>query len=731
MRKLIALLFLISLASLTVLAQNPAKAADPPKAEQENSEPKAGSISEETEKIIGKLREKLVKLEERFKNDKADLEEKIARETKEESKKKFRDKLAEKQAKFDEEKKRILEQIDLFQKIQLEKQSQGKTTIQVGGCVDVLSFGGDTSRVIETNGPPQDCRYFPGGRFTLNIMNPSAALQSSGCWDPLLRAYTFDGPAMVIFGYFPVGSAAKVYVFIDMRAIVEAAGNSSTDQRDRVLLDICPPLQPQRQHSEMGSWHQVNFSGNWGDSYDSVLQNIFGAVGGGGHYRGGFEGQTAIATSQRVDPLALQSIVLDANLPKLLKDEGAAWSKIADAVWKTLGELKEYSALRKLDERLVLVLRKDNAREALLALAAEMDKPENVSAGAAFKNYSEKLKEAAAAPDEKKAKKIAKNLLKEIAKSEKAFDKKIDPIRGPFRRVEDFRRQREFVAAGEAMGAFIKTQAQTGEIERLKADLDGYKAVARSLQEYVEKLKSKLVLEMKQDEFFEQTTVEFGAGLLSAIALRGSTYDYQTQRPKLKAIVGERSKPANPNGAVDKEAGFIEERRVGLLKIDDLIAGGFDKAVIQSKDGVSVVHIVKGNDMGMVLLHFVENEDVTTEEVSLTDLRDKRHALWLPFVIRDKRLAESMVPADPAKFLETFNFIDKENHRLTVILMPFDTVQYLSLKKEDGSLVRVKYYLYPGVYEERIKVVDSLESNPKKREIQLPPILFRVLTPPQ
>lgn len=614
------------------------------------------------------------------------------------------------------------------------------------GPVNLTTLTGDPYRVLESKGAPQNCAYFVSRpNFQIRISNPSDALRSSACWqgtnEMVSGAFVFEAPSILIFYYWDskTPGAPPIYVFVDIPMIANYSWQNFSEQaRDAALLEICPPNFGQIYHPEMGNWVQLNFDADQGVDYDSVINNLFGGAGGSGRSRAGFEGMNKTVKAQSMEPFKLRNIVLDPEAEKLLKPVRGAWNKIDGYFRPIIGPLDAKWGLLKLLEDGANKLGEsdfsgETARDiAELAKLARENAPSQE--GAEFGRYAEELDEATAAAaegDKKKAKKILKDLAKQLSKDRRNVEKELKPFIEPRQAVLDAFEEWEYVVAGERMGKFVKSYPDESARDSLKLLLEDYKKAARSFQDHLEKLKSREARPLDEETLIEAVPVEAGEQISFFMSVTGGKHDLEAGfRTRWKVIFEHEFVPAGPDGTVDKDTPPLEKWVPVLISADDLLAQGFKKAIVESDERTWFVASARRDDGAEIhLRHFTERAGVVETEVPLAELRDKYNVRWVLALLPNR--GRLLIPPQSDKFLSTSKFIDGESIALTVTGFTFTaggTVPewlFTNTKKEEA--IELRHVMAPGVYRAKMVLVDVLGENPKERVLIMPDVYFRIL----
>lgn len=695
-----------------------------------------------TEKATEEVKKWLDKLENDHAEKKAELEGKIGKATDEKESGELKNKLAELEEKYRAAKEKLQETLLLLELFPIEKPSRDtQNKVLAGICGDLNALIGDPRRVIESNGPPTNCRFYPSRRYRLRVNNPSENLKRSTCWNALEGAFVCEMPSMLVFEYWNsvTSGGPPIYVFVDMRELANYASFTSTfneHTRDEFLLSVCPQTSPQRFFPMPGLWYQLNFTPDPGRAdYDSIIENL---LNGRGSYRGGMEALPKTARSQQVNEFKQRNIVLDDKFPPLIDETRRLWTKI-DEVFTPLfaPNLKKWEFANSIKKRLEET-REANRADVLPGLSdalASAQQAEHAETAEYFKEEIARITDAKKKAEEGKAKnalEICEKTLESLNKKMRGLEKEINKYYLPRKQFLYLVSQWEFVPSIDALEKFVSIHPDGAVRLELKKVVKEYEEPAKKAAERTEKLKHALASAIKEDQFAEPIPIKAGERVVFQVSAEGGNYDREVNKPRWKARIENDLLAADASGTVPKNAKPEKEFTPALLSVKEAIDKGFDVAVAETKGKITIIsHIRRTADGADVFLRsFGDSAEVSKGEMPLSELMDKGGVRWL--VILFERNDEGIIlPKDPTNHLQTFLFIDREGTRLTVSSFIFSSSRRLSLVSNETGRETAEFniYFYPGVYRYWLTLIDLLETDPKRRSAKFTPLYFRVLPP--
>ncbi len=695
-----------------------------------------------TESQIKDLKKRLEKLEREFNKKQKELNDKITNEKDEKKLAKLKSELEKLEKKFKDEKEKTEGTLARLERFPIEQQTRDTKSSMIvpGNCGNLLALPPMDARrqVVESMGPPSSCYEEHGRHVSMQITDASPYLSHSHCFHPMQPGgrngdFEFLAPGLTFMIFCNIsGTNCKMIVFMEhFNTLLQIA--LSYGNRDNLLVAMCPPA-GQVEYPSPGFWDLLPLEVNHGeDNYERVIYGILGGQGGISRNNFGLEGLNVFKETAKDEDLVLRNIVLDNKLPDLIEKATAPFLEIDKRFAPFLEPaMNELSFINKVAGRVNILLNNNvgaGSLEEVRMLIADITKNEYKPKD--FPIYVENLSRAEkflAEGKKKEAKKSledfeGKFLEKEEKKIAKSYGRSLDARARTLNALNKW----EFSATADALSDFVKTYPDKTKRKEFDELLKGYKNSIGPLRDYVDKLKDQLTRELKQGELLEPIVIKSGDKVVFLVSVTGADYDFERQNPKLRAVLEEKFAPVDENGAVPKGGTTYDNTVAGIISFDELISRGFTTAVVETQNGNSIVVAVKKGKLTLSLRTF--HDGATTNEVDIKELEEKSGLVWIS-VMLPKRMSQSAIPKDPNAFLSTFDFLDKESHRMTVIRFIFLTARVLSLKDEaTGERIDLPYFLYPGGYENTLTIIDALKQSAKKREIKLPPIHFRVLPP--
>lgn len=738
-------------ACLALPQEMPERGNTPPDAvgDQKIAPDNTRADTKSTESLLKDLQKKLEKLEKKYTKKKTELENRISQEKDAKKVEKLKKELAELETNFQKEKNDLNEKIGRLKIVPVEKRTvDTKSHLLVPGtCGDIMSWPplDERRQMVEALGPPSRCEEHTSRDIVVWIGNATPLLSKSYCFTPITKGgqtgeFKFRAPGLTFMVFCNIeGTNCKMYVFMEhmptLQQIVFVSG--SDRQRDQLLLNMCPP-NAQVEYPAQGLWHLLPLDANYGEegNYDGVIRGLIDGMGGISRLHFGLQGLEAYKASAPIPKLELRNIVLDDKLPELFKSVENPWLAIYANFAPLLDEpTNDIFVQNKIADRLnfwlhgkVSVATAEEIKKFVEALDKKSVKTKN------YEIYRHDLNEAESlfrAGKWKEAVKSMENLNKILEKDNKKIMKQCGKSLQARDRTVDFMEQWEFVPAGDVVSDFIKTHPDKKKQEEMKPLLATYNTNAKPVRDYIDKLRVKLTSNLKEGELLEPVVVKPGEKVVFLVSVVGGTIDYERQKTRLRAVVNERFVPADEVGVVEKDAPELNQLFAGMLNVDELIASGFESVVVEKSRSRTIVSQVQAKDRKIGFAKFADRANISEETVLLKDVKDKSGLSWLPVVMPKTNVSQSSIPKDPNKFLTTFSFLDRDSKRLTIMSFVFESRRPLTYVSPDGkgNAVTVNFYLYPGLYENEMTIVDALNKNVNDREVKFPKIRFRVLPP--